>query len=73
MFVLGSDAVTLLPGSTSYVILVIDDTDGYFDDDQGRAQRLDGDQILSGTIYAGGSDIACEQSDTLRSPGGGRQ
>lgn len=70
MFVLGSDAVTLLPGSTSHVILVIDDTDGCFDDDQGTAQRLDGDQVLSGTIYAGGSDIASEQSVTLRSPGG---
>ncbi|NIY98635.1 hypothetical protein HC022_21120 [Salipiger sp. HF18] len=50
---------------------MIDDTDGYFDDDQGMAQRLDGDQVLSGAIYAGGSDIVCEQSDTLRSPGGG--
>ncbi|EEX15923.1 hypothetical protein CSE45_1327 [Citreicella sp. SE45] len=44
-FVLGSDAVTLLPGSTSHVILVIDDTDGCFDDDQGRAQRVDGNQV----------------------------
>ncbi|MBN8189329.1 MAG: hypothetical protein GYB50_19035 [Rhodobacteraceae bacterium] len=56
-FVLRSDTVTILPGSTSHVISVIDDTDGHFDDDRGMAPRLDGDQILSGTIHAGGSVI----------------
>jgi hypothetical protein len=65
---LGSEAVTILPGSTSHVISVIDDTDGHFGDDQGMAQRLDGDQILSGTIYSGGSVIASGYPVTLRSP-----
>ncbi|MHA7869669.1 MAG: hypothetical protein ACX93U_19475 [Salipiger thiooxidans] len=67
-FALGSDTVTILPGSTSHVISVIDDTDGHFADDQGMAQRLDGDQILSGTIHAGGSVIASGYPVTLRSP-----
>jgi len=71
-FALGSEAVTILPGSTSDVISVIDDTDGHFADDQGMAQRLDGDQFLSGTIYSGGSVIASGYPVTLLSPEGRR-